>query len=284
MDINRVGIVGCGIMGAGIVEAAARAGYSVRVSEAGRELLDKGLASIDNALSADVKRARMTEADKAAVSSRITGTVDLADLKDCDLVIEAVSENLELKKKIFAALDKACPAQTVLATNTSCLSVIDLAAATGRQDKVVGIHFFNPVSMMKLVELVKTIAVSEETLLSARAFAEKLGKTVVIAPDTPGFIVNRVLAALLLEAIRLLESGQVTREDLDKAIRLGLNHPMGPLGLSDLIGLDTELSICEGLFEDFKDDRFAPPILLKRMVASGQLGRKTGKGFFNYPK
>jgi 3-hydroxybutyryl-CoA dehydrogenase len=284
MEINRVGVVGCGIMGSGIAEASARSGFFVHIAEANSELLKIGLAAIDKSLDGDFKRGRITEADKNAAISRISGGTGLADLKDCGLVIEAVNENLDLKKKIFQELDGICPASTILATNTSCLSVTDIAAATSRQDKVVGIHFFNPVSMMKLVELVKTSYASDETLAAARAFAEKLGKTVVTAPDTPGFIVNRVLAALLLESIRLLESGQVTREDLDKAIRLGLNHPMGPLGLSDLIGLDTELAICEGLYKDFKDERFSPPMLLKKMVDSGSLGRKSGKGFFNYPK
>lgn len=282
MDIKKVGVVGCGLMGRGIVEVAARAGYEVIVSEINQELLDKGMAAIDASLARAVKAAKATEEEKAATMKRITGTTNTADFKVCDLVIEAAIENLELKKKIFIDLDKICPPQTILATNTSCLSVMDIAAVTKRQDKVLGVHFFNPVPLMKLLELVKTIATSEETLKTARAFGEKVGKEVVTASDTPGFIVNRLLVPFLLEAMKLLESGAATKEDIDKAVRLGLNHPMGPFTLADLVGLDTTYFICNAMYDEMKEPRFAPPIMLKKMVTAGQHGRKSGKGFYEY--
>lgn len=281
-DIKKVGVVGCGLMGRGIVEVAARAGYEVIVSEINQELLDKGMAAIDASLARAVKSGKATEEEKAATMKRITGTTNTADFKVCDLVIEAAIENLELKKKIFIDLDKICPPQTILATNTSCLSVMDIAAVTKRQDKVLGVHFFNPVPLMKLLELVKTIATSEETLKTARAFGEKVGKEVVTASDTPGFIVNRLLVPFLLEAMKLLESGAATKEDIDKAVRLGLNHPMGPFTLADLVGLDTTYFICNAMYDEMKEPRFAPPIMLKKMVTAGQHGRKSGKGFYEY--
>ncbi len=282
MDIKKVGVVGCGLMGGGIVEVTAKAGYTVIVSEINQQLLDKGIAAINKSLSKAVERGKLTEEDKTSALQLIKGTVNMEDFKDCDLVIEAAVENMELKKKIFTDLDKICPQETILASNTSCLSVIDIAAVTQRQDKVLGIHFFNPVPLMKLVELVKTISTSEETLNTARVFGESLDKSVVIAQDTPGFIVNRLLLPFLLEAVKMLESGMATREDIDKAIVLGLNHPMGPLRLSDLVGLDTAYYICNAMYEETKDPRFAPPILLKKMVTAGQYGRKSRKGFYDY--
>jgi 3-hydroxybutyryl-CoA dehydrogenase len=197
-------------------------------------------------------------------------------------VIEAAVENLELKKKIFADLDKICAKDAILATNTSCLSVMDMAAVTQRQGKVLGMHFFNPVPVMKLLELVKTIATSEETLSTAKAFGQSVGKTVVTAPDVPGFIVNRLLMPFLTEAVRLVESGLATREDIDQAIVLGLNHPMGPLTLADFVGLDTAYFICNAMYDEMKENRFAPPVLLRKMVTAGQYGRKSGKGFYDY--
>jgi len=282
MEIKKVGVVGCGLMGGGIVEVAAKAGYTVIVSEINQQLLDKGIAAINKSLSKAVERGKLAEEEKTSALQLIKGTVNMEDFKDCDLVIEAAVENMELKKKIFTDLDKICPQETILASNTSCLSIIDIAAVTQRQDKVLGMHFFNPVPLMKLVELVKTISTSEETLTTARVFGESLDKTVVIAQDTPGFIVNRLLLPFLLEAVKMLESGMATREDIDKAIVLGLNHPMGPLRLSDLVGLDTAYYICNAMYEETKDPRFAPPILLKKMVTAGQYGRKSRKGFYDY--
>ena len=226
----------------------------------------------------------MPEAEKAATMSRIKGTLNMGDFKDCDLVIEAAVENLELKKKIFADLDKICSKDAILASNTSCLSVMDMAAVTQRQDKVLGMHFFNPVPVMKLLELVKTIATSDETLSAARAFGEAVGKTVVTAVDVPGFIVNRLLTPFMLEAIKMLESGMATKEDIDKAVVLGLNHPMGPFTLGDFVGLDTMHFICNAMYDELKEPRFASPVLLKKMVTAGQFGRKSGKGFYDYKK
>jgi len=282
MQIKKVGVIGCGLMGRGIGEVSARAGFDVVVSEVNQQLLDKGLAAIDASLAKGVEKGKVTEADKAAAMGRIKGTINVQDFKDCDLVIEAAIENLELKKKIFGDLDKICVKDAILATNTSCLSVMDMAAVTQRQDKVLGMHFFNPVPVMKLLELVKTIATSEETLSAAKAFGQSVGKTVVTAPDVPGFIVNRLLMPFLIEAVRLIESGLATREDIDQAIVLGLNHPMGPLTLADFVGLDTAYFICNAMYDEMKENRFAPPVLLRKMVTAGQYGRKSGKGFYDY--
>ena len=282
MEVKKVGVVGCGLMGRGIAEISAKAGFDVIVSEINQGLLDKGIAAIDTSLSRAVKAGKATEEDKAAILGRIKGTTNMEDFKDRDLVIEAAVENLELKKKIFADLDRICPKEAILATNTSCLSVIDIAAMTKKQDKVLGMHFFNPVPVMKLLELVKTISTSEETLATAKAFGEKTGKTVVTATDTPGFIVNRLLLPFLIEAVKLYEQGIATREDIDTAIKLGLNHPMGPLTLGDFVGLDTCCFICDAMYEEFKESRFAPPVLLKKMVTAGLHGVKTGKGFYDH--
>jgi 3-hydroxybutyryl-CoA dehydrogenase len=284
MAIKQVGIVGCGQMGSGIAEVCARAGYTVVVSEADEALLKRGLASIEGSLARAVSRGKMTEADKGTTLKRISGTTSMEGFKDCQLVIEAVVENMAEKRKVFAALDGACREDAILASNTSCLSVTEMAVATKRPDKVLGIHFFNPVPVMKPVELVRTILTSGETIAAARDFAQSLGKSVVVSPDTPGFIVNRLLTPYLLDAVGLLESGIASREDIDQAVSLGLNHPMGPLALADLIGLDTLYSISTALYDEFKDPRYAAPPLLRRMVLARWLGRKTGKGFYDYPK
>ncbi len=282
MEIKSVGVVGCGLMGRGIVEVSARSGYSVIVSEINQKLLDKGLAAIEESLATGLRKGKITEDEKKATASRIKGTTDTQNFKDCDLVIEAAIENLELKKKIFIDLDKICNKKTILASNTSCLSVIDMAAVTQRQDKVLGMHFFNPVPVMKLLELVKTISTSDETMKIAKDFGQSVGKTVVTAPDMPGFIVNRLLMPFLIEAVKLIESGLASREDIDQAIKLGLNHPMGPLTLADFVGLDTAYFICNAMYDEMKETRFAPPVLLKKMVTAGQYGRKSGKGFYDY--
>jgi 3-hydroxybutyryl-CoA dehydrogenase len=230
----------------------------------------------------NVERGRMTREQMDGTLARIHGTTNMADFADRDLVIEAVTENMDLKRKIFAELDRVCPAHAVLATNTSCLSIIDMAMATKRPDKVIGLHFFNPVPAMKLLEIVRTIATSPETLETCRKLGESLGKQVITAQDSPGFIVNRLLMPFILNAIRMLESGTATREDIDAGINLGLNHPMGPLTLADLIGLDTVLFIADGIYEVLKDPQYASPPLLRKMVTAGWLGRKTKKGFYGY--
>ena len=227
MQIKKVGVVGVGIMGAGIAQVASQAGYQVIAREINEELLKKGLASINSFLSKSVEKGRLSQQDKDAVMGRIQGTLNLADFKDCDFVIEAVMENLELKKKVFAELDQVCPQHAVLATNASTVSIIDIARATKRPDKVVGTHYFNPVPMMKLVEIVKTIATSDETVKICQEYCRSIGKETVIAKDTPGFIVNRLGTPFMLEAVRMLESGIATRDDIDNAVKLGLNHPSG---------------------------------------------------------
>jgi 3-hydroxybutyryl-CoA dehydrogenase len=282
MNVKSIGVVGCGTMGAGIAQVCAQAGYRVIVSEINQPLLDKGLAGIKNRLSKSVEKGTLTQIEKESILGRIKGTTTMSEFAGCDLIIEAAIENLDLKKKIFADLDKICDKSAVLATNTSCLSVIDIARATGRPDKVLGLHFFNPVPMMALLEIVPTIMTGEDTLRTGQEFGKALGKTVVIARDTPGFIVNRLALPFILNAIRMLENGVASREDIDNAVKLGLNHPMGPLALADLIGLDVVSFIVDSTFQELKDPQFAAPVLLHKMVTAGWLGRKTGKGFYEY--
>ncbi|MFC1908112.1 3-hydroxyacyl-CoA dehydrogenase family protein [Chloroflexota bacterium] len=280
--MKKVGVVGCGTMGTGITQVCAQSGYQVVVSEINDELLNKGLVFINSYLTRSANKGRMTQQEKDSTLARIKGTTNIKDFSDRDMIIEATIENLDLKKKIFAELDKVCPKQAILASNTSCLSIIDMAVMTSRPEKVLGLHFFNPVQTMKLLEIVKTVATSDETLETGKNFGKSIDKTTVIAKDTPGFLANRLGIVFLLEAIRMLEAGIGTREDIDTTIKLGYNHPMGPLTLTDLIGLDVALHIANSIYEETKDPKFASPILLKKMVAVGWLGRKTGKGFYEY--
>lgn len=282
MEIKKVGIVGCGTMGNGIVIVCAQSGYEVVVSEINDEILKKGLDTIDSFLSKSVAKEKITQQDKDATMSRIKGTTDTKDFGDCDLVIEAATENMEMKKKIFAGLDKVCKKDAILATNTSCLSIIDIAAQTSQPEKVLGLHFMNPVPLMKLVEVVRTIATSEETLEIGREFGKAVGKTVVVAKDSPGFIANYLEMPYLLSSMRIMDAGVATKEDIDTTMNLGFNHPMGPLTLSDLIGLDTILFVVDAIYEETKDQQYAAPPLLRKMVTAGWLGRKTGKGFYDY--
>ena len=280
--IRRVGVVGCGLMGSGIVETVARSGYEVVVHELNSALLERGLQRVEGSLQRAVERGKLDDAARREARSRIRGTTALGDLAGVDLAIEAVIEKMDEKKAVFRELDRIARPGVILASNTSSLSITEIAAGTGRPDRVVGMHFFNPVPVMPLVELVRGLVTSDETLGVARTFAESLGKKIVIAKDAPGFIVNRLLVPYLLDAIRTLELGVATREDIDSAITLGLNHPMGPLTLLDFVGLDTTYYIAEAMFQEFKDPRWAPPPLLKQMVVAGWHGRKTGRGFYEY--
>jgi 3-hydroxybutyryl-CoA dehydrogenase len=282
LKIEIVGVVGCGLMGSGIAEVAARCGYRVIVSEANDALLTQGLKRIQASLTKAVSRGKATQEEVVEALGRIQSTTRLQDFAPCDLVVEAVTEDMALKKQIFAELDAICPPRTIISSNTSCLCVTEMASVTQRGDRVLGLHFFNPVPVMKLLEIVRTILTSDETLETCRAFGESLGKAVVVAPDTPGFIVSRLLIPYLLNAIRAVENSVASVEDIDQAMKLGTNVPMGPLELSDFIGLDTMLNIADQMFDEFKDPMYASPPLLKRMVLAGHLGRKTGKGFYSY--
>jgi 3-hydroxybutyryl-CoA dehydrogenase len=282
VEIKKVGVIGCGQMGGGIAQTCAQNGFDVKVSEVNDAFLEKGLNAIKTNLTRLTEKGRMSKDEMDSVLSRIHGTIKISDFSDRDLVVEAVIENMEMKKKLFAELDKICPAHTILATNTSCLSIVDMAVVTKRADKVLGIHFFNPVTAMKLVEVVKTIATSPETLAEGKAFAEKCGKKAVVVQDSPGFIVNRLVIPFILNAIRMMDSGIATKEDIDAGVNLGLNHPMGPLALADLIGLDTVFFIANAIYSETKDQQFAAPPLLSKMVTAGWLGKKTGKGFYDY--
>ena len=284
MAIKKVGVVGCGIMGGGIAQVCAQSGYHVIVSEINDELLNKGLKVIKGNLAKSVEKGKLSKEEEAAIVGRLKGTTKVEDFGDCDLVIEAATENMNLKKKIFTDLDRVCAPNAVMGTNTSCLCVIEVAMATKRPDKVIGTHFFNPVPVMKLLEIVTTIVSSEESLNTVKAFGQSLGKVIVIAKDTPAFIANRIAVPMFIEAMKVYEAGLATKEDIDNAMVHGYNHPMGPLALADLVGLDTLLYVYESMYAEFKDPRWAPPILLKRMVTAGHLGRKTGKGFYDYTK
>lgn len=280
--IRRVGVVGCGLMGSGIVETVARGGYGVVVHELTPELLRRGLERLEASMQRAVDRGKLDAAARDATRARIRGTTSLADLADADLVIEAVIERMDEKKKVLGDLDRLIPSGALLASNTSSLSITEMAAATGRPDRVAGMHFMNPVPVMPLVELVRGLATSDEAMQTARTFAESLGKRVVVAKDSPGFIVNRLLVPYLLDAARVLEQGLATKEDIDTAVTLGLNHPMGPFTLLDFVGIDTTYYIAEAMFQETKDPRWAPPVLLKQMVTAGWLGRKSGRGFYEY--
>jgi len=282
MNIKKVGIVGCGQMGSGIVQLCAQAGFDVIVSEVNETLLKKGLSLVNFSLDKGIERGKLSLTEKETILNHIQGTTKIADFKDCDLVIEAAIENIDLKKKIFSELDNLCPKNCILATNTSCLAIIDISVATKRPEKILGLHFFNPVAAMKLLEIVTTIATSRETLEAGKAFGKSLNKTIVVSKDSPGFIVNRLAMPFILNGIRMYESGFATREDIDTAINLGLNHPMGPLALADFIGLDTIYFAVSAIYEELKDPQYAPPVLLKKMLVAGWLGRKTGKGFYEY--
>jgi len=282
MQIKKVGVAGCGLMGAGIAQVCAEAGYDVLVREVSDDLLKKGLGKIDSFLAKGVEKGKVTAERKQEVMGRLRGTTRVEDLKDRDIVIEAVVENLAAKRELFQALDPLCAAQTLFASNTSSLSITEMAAVTKRADRFVGLHFFNPVPLMKLVEVVRSPLTSPEALDAAFAFAQSLGKQPVRASDKTGFIVNRLLVPYLLDAIRALEEGAGSVEDIDKGMVLGCGHPMGPLTLLDYVGLDTTYFIANIMFDEYREPAYAPPPLLKRMVLAGRLGRKSGQGFYTY--
>jgi 3-hydroxybutyryl-CoA dehydrogenase len=281
-DVRTVGVVGCGLMGSGIAEVAARAGQDVVVLETSEELLRQGRARIESSMGKVVERGRLTADERDGALRRIRGTTEVEDLAAADFVIEAATEDHATKVGMFRRLDEVTKPEVILASNTSSIPIADLGASTSRPDKVLGMHFFNPVPAMGLIELVRSITTSEDTMAFGRAYGVMLGKTTVESRDRAGFIVNALLIPYLNGAVRMLEEGFATREDIDTAVRLGLNHPMGPLQLIDLIGLDTHLFIADVLFEEFKEPTYAPPPLLRRMVTAGRLGRKVGHGFYDY--
>jgi 3-hydroxybutyryl-CoA dehydrogenase len=282
MAIQKVGVVGCGLMGSGIAQVCAAAGFETVVREVAPELVDKGLKEIEKNLARLVEKGTLTEAAKGEIRGRLKGTTVIEDLKDCDLVIEAIIEQLPAKKELFGSLDRLCPASTIFASNTSSLTITEIATSTKRPDRFVGLHFFNPVPVMKLVEVVRTIASDAAVYDEMVAFGAKLGKTPVRASDSTGFIVNRLLVPYLLDAIRALEEGVGSIEDIDNSMKLGCGYPMGPLTLLDFVGLDTTYYISQIMYDEFKERRFAAPPLLKRMVLAGWNGRKSGRGFYDY--
>ena len=281
-DVRTIGVVGCGLMGSGIAEVVARAGQDVVVLETSEELLQRGRARIESSTGKAVERGRLSPDERDAAMGRIRGTTQVEDLAGADLLIEAATEDHAIKVDLFRRLDEVTKPEVILASNTSSIPIADLGAATSRPDKVLGMHFFNPVPAMGLIELVRSISTSEDTMAFGRAYGVLLGKTTVESRDRAGFIVNALLIPYLNGAVRMLEEGLATREDIDTAVHLGLNHPMGPLQLIDLIGLDTHLFIADVLFEEFKEPTYAPPPLLRRMVTAGRLGRKVGHGFYDY--
>ncbi|HEV2193966.1 MAG TPA: 3-hydroxybutyryl-CoA dehydrogenase [Candidatus Acidoferrum sp.] len=282
MAIQKVGVVGCGLMGSGIAQVCAAAGFPTVVREVSAELVDKGLKGIEKNLSRLVEKGTITEAAKGEVRGRLKGTTSLDDLKSCDLIVEAIIEQLPAKRELFASLDALCPPSTIFASNTSSLTITEIATATKRPQRFVGLHFFNPVPVMKLLEVVRTIATENAVYEEMVAFGAKLGKTAVRAKDGGGFIVNRLLVPYLLDAIRALEEGVGSIEDIDNSMKLGCGYPMGPLTLLDFVGLDTTYYISQIMFDEFKEKRFAAPPLLKRMVLAGWNGRKSGRGFYDY--
>ncbi|GMO55517.1 MAG: 3-hydroxybutyryl-CoA dehydrogenase [Treponemataceae bacterium] len=282
MAIKKVGVLGSGTMGAGIVQVFAQSGYEVYVRARRQTSVDSGIATVTKNLEKLVAKEKISAADKDAAVARIKGSIDINIMKDVDLIVESATEEMESKKALFAELDAICGPNVIFATNTSSLSITEIAAATKRADKVIGMHFFNPVPMMKLVEIIKGLATSDATRSEIADLSAKLGKTAVDVAEAPGFVVNRVLIPMINEAIGILADGVASASDIDEAMKLGANHPMGPLALGDLIGLDVCLAIMDVLYSEFADSKYRPHPLLKKMVRAGQLGRKSKKGFFSY--
>jgi 3-hydroxybutyryl-CoA dehydrogenase len=284
MAMKTVGVVGCGLMGSGIAQVSAQAGLVTWVCEVDQGALDKGLGRIKKFLEDGVAKGKVTAEDKDKILGNIKGTTRLDQLAPCELVVEAAVENLEVKRQVFAALDAAVSPEAVLSSNTSSLSITEIAAKTKRPDRVLGLHFFNPVPLMKLVEIIRALTTSDGAFKKAQEYVNQIGKTPVLCQDTPGFVVNRLLVPYLLDAVRVYESGIASKEDIDNGMKLGCGYPMGPLTLLDFVGLDTTYYIANIMFEEFREPRFAAPPLLKRMVLAGHLGRKSGRGFYEYPR
>lgn len=282
MAIRKVGVIGAGLMGSGIAQTCAQSGYDTLVCEVNQQLLDKGMARIHDAWQTMASKGKLTAAQVAENQERLHGTLELNHFADCDLVIEVVLENMEEKLRLFPKLDKILKPEALLLTNTSSLNVTQMGAVTKRPDKVCGLHFFNPAPVMKLVEIVKTISTSDTTIAEVQQFAKALGKTPVLAKDSAGFIVNFLLVPYLIAAVRMLENGVASRDDIDTAMKLGCGYPMGPFTLLDYVGLDTTLWAADAIYEEYKDPLYAPPPLLRRMVQSGMTGRKSGRGFYEY--
>jgi len=285
MTIQTIGVVGAGSMGSGIANLAAVSGYQVILRDVEERFVEGGIARIDKFMSRSVEKGKMTEEEKAETLGRITTTTDIEDLKDADVVIEAIIEDMDAKKSVFAELDRIIPEDVILATNTSSMSITEIASATNRADRVAGMHFFNPAQLMKLVEVVRGFNTSDETIEQLRELSKNLGKEpVTVNKDTPGFIVNRIMTPQFIEAIRILEEGIASAEDIDKAVTLGLNYPMGPFTLQDYAGVDIGYYVMEYMADEFDDARFAPPMYLKQMMRAGRYGKKAGAGFYDYEK
>ncbi len=282
LDISEVGVVGCGLMGSGIAEISAKSGFSVVVREVDDEFLEAGRSRIKRSMDRAVEKEKMTAEERDSAWDKLTFTTDIADMAKCDIVIEAIVEELDAKHALFGALDELCGERTIFASNTSSLAITDMAAATSRADRFVGLHFFNPVPVMKLVEVVKTIATSQETFERAFAFIQALGKAPIAAKDNSGFVVNLLLVPYLLDAIRQLDRGVASIADIDTAMVLGCGHPMGPFALCDFVGIDTLYKISEIMYSEYREERYAPPPLLRRLVSMGRFGRKTGQGFYDW--
>lgn len=282
MEIREVGVLGCGLMGSGIAQVAAASGYPVTVLEVNKDFLDRGMGNISQRLDKLVQKGSLKSDERSAIQGRLRGTTKIEDLKNCDIIVEAIIEKLDEKNRMWHSLDAIVKKDAILASNTSSVSITDMMMATSRPERFLGVHFMNPVPIMQLVEVIKTIATDQKVYEAAIDFVKKLGKQPVRTSDRPGFIVNRILVPYLLDAIRALEEGVGSVEDIDKSMKLGCGHPMGPFVLLDFVGLDTTYYIANILFDEFKERRFAPPGLLKRMVVAGWHGRKTGKGFYDY--